>query len=104
MLSKNEKTKFLIYAAVVSLNSAAHAEVKSFTPHFPKFYSSATTRKADNQFYALGEAKFLNGVTVPFYGVTAQNPIEDGLLKDFENARLKAAVLILNSMLNLLNN
>ena len=77
---------------------------KSFTPHFPKFYSSAATRKADNQFYTLGEAKFLNGVTVPFYGVTAQNPMEDGLLKDFENARLKAAVLIFNSMLNMPSN
>lgn len=77
---------------------------KSFTPHFPKFYSSATTRKADNQFYALGEAKFLNGVAVPFYGITAQNPIEDGLLKSFENARLKAVVLILNLMLNMPSN
>jgi len=85
-----KKLIFLIYTAVVSLNSAAHAEVKSFTPHFPKFYSSATTRKADNQFYALGEAKFLNGVTVPFYGVTAQNPIEDGLLKDFEKCTPKS--------------
>lgn len=85
-----KKLNFLIYTAVVSLNSAAHAEVKSFTPHFPKFYSSTATRKADNQFYALGEAKFLNGVTVPFYGVTAQNPIEDGLLKDFEKCTPKS--------------
>ncbi|MCW1259735.1 DUF4850 domain-containing protein, partial [Acinetobacter baumannii] len=50
---------FLLWAILISLNSTAYAEVKSFTPHFPKFYSSATTRKADNQFYALGEAKFL---------------------------------------------
>lgn len=77
---------------------------KNFTPHFPKFYSSAATRKADNQFYALGEAKFLNGVVVPFYGVTAQSPIEDGLLKNFENARLRAVVLILNLMLNMPSN
>ena len=40
----------------------------------------------------------------PFYGVTAQNPIEDGLLKSFENARLKAVVLILNLMLNMPSN
>lgn len=79
-----KKLNFLLWATLVSLNSTAYAEVKSFTPHFPKFYSSATTRKADNQFYALGEAKFLNGVAVPFYGITAQNPIEDGLLKSFE--------------------
>lgn len=69
-----KKLNFLLWSTLVSLNSTAYAEVKSFTPHFPKFYSSAATRKADNQFYALGEAKFLNGVVVPFYGVTAQNP------------------------------
>ena len=47
---------------------------KSFTPHFPKFYSSAATRKADNQFYALGEAKFLNGVVVPFMALRHKAP------------------------------
>ncbi|OUJ92949.1 MULTISPECIES: DUF4850 domain-containing protein [Acinetobacter] len=75
---------------MVSLTSTAYAEVKSFTPLFPKFDSSAATRKADNQFYALGEANFLNGVTVPFYGVTAQNPMEDGLLKNFEKCTPKS--------------
>lgn len=85
-----KKLNFLLWATLVSLNSTAYAEVKSFTPHFPKFYNSAATRKADNQFYALGEAKFLNGVVVPFYGVTAQNPIEDGLLKNFEKCTLKS--------------
>ncbi|HFE9908191.1 TPA: DUF4850 domain-containing protein [Acinetobacter baumannii] len=85
-----KKLIFLLWATLISLNSNAYAEVKSFTPHFPKFYSSAATRKADNQFYALGEAKFLNGVAVPFYGVTAQNPIEDGLLKSFEKCTPKS--------------
>ncbi|MFW1965235.1 DUF4850 domain-containing protein, partial [Acinetobacter baumannii] len=59
-----KKLNFLLCATLVSLNSTAYAEVKSFTPHFPKFYNSAAPRKADNQFYALGEAKFLNGVVV----------------------------------------
>ncbi len=85
-----KKLNFLLWSTLVSLNSTVYAEVKSFTPHFPKFYSSAATRKADNQFYALGEAKFLNGVVVPFYGVTAQNPMEDGLLKDFEKCTPKS--------------
>lgn len=53
-----KKLNFLLFSAFTSLTSSAYAEVKSFTPHFPKFYSSAATRKADNQFYALGEAKF----------------------------------------------
>lgn len=85
-----KKLNSFLWASLVSLNSAAYAEVKSFTPHFPQFSSSAATRKADNQLYALGEAKFLNGVAVPFYGVTAQNPIEDGLLKNFEKCTLKS--------------
>ena len=62
---------------------------KSFTPHFPKFYSSATTRKADNQFYALG-GKIFKRRCSPFYGITAQNPIEDGLLKSFEKCTPKS--------------
>ncbi|MDO7220374.1 DUF4850 domain-containing protein [Acinetobacter nosocomialis] len=85
-----KKLNSFLWASLVSLNSAAYAEVKSFTPHFPQFSSSAATRKADNQFYKLGEANFLNGVAVPFYGVTAQNPIEDGLLKNFEKCTLKS--------------
>ena len=100
-----KKLNFLLFTAFTSLTSPAYAEVKSFTPHFPKFYSSAATRKADNQFYALGEAKFLNGVTVPFYGVTAQSPTENGLLKDFETCTPpKAANLTSNSTLNTPNN
>ncbi len=58
-----KKLNFLLCTVFISLTSTAYAEVKSFTPHFPKFYSSAATRKADNQFYKLGEANFLNGVT-----------------------------------------
>ena len=85
-----KKLNFLLWATLVSLNSTVYAEVKNFTPHFPQFYSSTATRKADNQFYKLGEANFLNGVTVPFYGVTAQNPMEDGLLKNFEKCTPKS--------------
>jgi len=85
-----KKLNSFLWASLVSLNSTVYAEVKNFTPHFPQFYSSAATRKADNQFYKLGEANFLNGVAVPFYGVTAQNPIEDGLLKNFEKCTPKS--------------
>lgn len=85
-----KKLNFLLFTAFTCLPSPAYAEVKSFTPHFPKFYSSAATRKADNQFYPLGEAKFLNGNTVPFYGVTAQSPTENDLLKDFETCTHKS--------------
>ena len=53
-----KKLNFLLWTTLVSLNSTAYAEVKSFTPHFPKFYSSAATRKADNQFYVLERQNF----------------------------------------------
>lgn len=62
-----------------------HAEVKTFQPTLPQFSSTAKQRKADNQIYALGEASFAHDVRIPFYGVTALNPADDGLLKDFKS-------------------
>ena len=85
-----KKLNSFLWASLVSLNSTVYAEVKNFTPHFPQFYSSAATRKADNQFYKLGEANFLNGVAVPFFFFFSQNSIEDGLLKYFEKCTLKS--------------
>lgn len=99
-----KKLNFLLFTAFTCLTSSAYAEVKSFTPHFPKFYSSAATRKADNQFYSLGEAKFLNGVTVPF--MVLQHKVLQRMvyLKTLKPVHLKAAILILNSRLNTPNN
>ncbi|ENX39449.1 DUF4850 domain-containing protein [Acinetobacter sp. NIPH 2100] len=68
----------------------AHAEVRNFTPVFPKFSNTAQERKAINQIYALGEVSFANDVRVPFYGVTALNPADDGLLKDFKSCTAKS--------------
>lgn len=64
----------------------SHADVETFKPSFPKFYNSSAERKANNQLYYLGEAKFQDHVRVPFYGVTAENPADgDGekLIRDF---------------------
>lgn len=69
------------------ITQLSHAKIEDFNPHFPQFHSSVAERKANNQFYHLGEAKFPNGISVPFYGVTAENPADgDGekLLKDFQ--------------------
>jgi len=68
----------------------AHAEVHNFKPIFPKFSNTAQERKAENQIYALGEVSFANDVRVPFYGVTALNPADDGLLKDFKSCTAKS--------------
>ena len=61
-----------------------HANIKIFQPTFPQFSENAVERKKFNQFYSLGEATFSNGIKIPAYGVTVQNPMDDGLLKDSE--------------------
>ena len=71
-------------------SSAIHAEITVFKANFPQFSNSAKERKAENQIYPLGEASFANDVRVPFYGVTALNPVEDGLLKDFKSCSAKS--------------
>ena len=68
----------------------AHAEVDNFKPIFPKFSNTAQQRQAENHIYALGEVSFANDVRVPFYGVTALNPADDGLLKDFKSCTAKS--------------
>ncbi|ENW89949.1 DUF4850 domain-containing protein [Acinetobacter dispersus] len=68
----------------------AHAEIHNFKPIFPKFSNTAQQRQAENQIYALGEVSFANDVRVPFYGVTALNPADDGLLKDFKSCTAKS--------------
>ncbi|MEQ1246889.1 DUF4850 domain-containing protein [Acinetobacter soli] len=79
----------LIIKTILSLSSIlwlplTHAEVSTFKPSFPQFSNTAKQRQAINQIYALGEVSFSNDVRVPFYGVTAPNPVNDGLLKDFK--------------------
>ncbi|MFC3903570.1 protein of unknown function [Acinetobacter marinus] len=83
-----EQTLNPLFASMLALLSpVAHAELAVFEPSTPAFYGTAAERSANNQLYYLGEARFNHGVTVPFYGVTAENPADgDGerLLKDFK--------------------
>lgn len=79
----------LIIKTILSLGSIlwlplTHAEVSTFKPSFPQFSNTAKQRQAMNQIYTLGEVSFSNDVRVPFYGVTAPNPVNDGLLKGFK--------------------
>lgn len=80
---KMKKSGFLS-ATLVFVISISHAEVTTFQPTFPQFSSHAKQRNAENQIYALGEVSFAHDVRVPFYGITALNPGDDGLLKDFK--------------------
>lgn len=85
------KRTILFPMILVSMfSSATHAEITVFKANFPQFSNSAKERKAENQIYPLGEASFANDVRVPFYGVTALNPMEDGLLKDFKSCSAKS--------------
>lgn len=84
----------LIIKTILSLGSIlwlplTHAEVSTFKPSFPQFSNTAIQRQAINQIYALGEVSFSNDVRVPFYGVTAPNPVNDGLLKGFKSCTAK---------------
>ena len=54
----------LLFIATMSLCHAAESEFVS-------------------QWVALGNASFKNGVQLPMYGITVENPIEGGVLKDF---------------------
>ncbi|WP_288383346.1 DUF4850 domain-containing protein [uncultured Acinetobacter sp.] len=85
----------LIIKTILSLGSIlwlplTHAEVSTFKPSFPQFSNTAKQRQAMNQIYALGEVSFSNDVRVPFYGVTAPNPVDDGLLKGFKSCTAKS--------------
>lgn len=73
----------LLFSSI--LPHISHAQnIESFHPSFPKFSQDETQRKQSNQFYPLGQAQFPNQVTVPVYGVTVENPIDDGLLTAFK--------------------
>ncbi len=85
----------LIIKTILSLGSIlwlplTHAEVSTFKPSFPQFLNTAKQRQAMNQIYALGEVSFSNDVRVSFYGVTAPNPVNDGLLKGFKSCTAKS--------------
>ncbi|MCH7295894.1 DUF4850 domain-containing protein [Acinetobacter higginsii] len=85
------KTLISILTILFALSATStHAEVSTFKPIFPKFSNTAQERKAENQIYALGEVSFANDVRVPFYGVTALNPADEGLLKDFKSCTAKS--------------
>ena len=62
---------------------------KNFTPHFPNFIALLQPAKQIINSISLEKQIFKRRCS-PFYGVTAQNPIEDGLLKNFEKCTLKS--------------
>ncbi|MEB3753900.1 DUF4850 domain-containing protein [Acinetobacter sp. MD2(2019)] len=81
--------KYLLVLGCVFAIAPTYAAVSSFNPTFPHFSSSLKQRKQENQTDALGEVAFKNKVTVPFYGITASNPIGDGLVREFKQCTAK---------------
>ncbi|WP_010116000.1 DUF4850 domain-containing protein [Acinetobacter sp. P8-3-8] len=60
-----------------------HAQnIETFKPTFPQFSNTQAQRNKANQLYPIGQATFSNQVKIPAYGVTVENPVEDGLLKN----------------------
>ena len=80
------KKQIIGFSLVLSIfTMTTHAQnIQSFQPTFPKFSNSDVQRKKINQFYPIGQATFSNQVKIPAYGVTVENPVEDGLLKKTE--------------------
>lgn len=65
------------------LSASIHAQQpEMFKAEFPQFWLSTQQRHATNQFFAIGEATFQNNVKVPMYGVTVENPADEGLLRE----------------------
>ncbi|WP_227591424.1 DUF4850 domain-containing protein [Acinetobacter shaoyimingii] len=76
------KMKILLLSLLCLLNTLTFAKVETFNPKFSKFSDNAIQRKKWNQFYSIGYATFNNNVQVPIYGVTVENPYDDGILKE----------------------
>ena len=75
------KFKILLpFIFLLSSSTFSSAEISNFQPKFPQFSTDKKTRNSENQTYFLGNAIFKNNVSIPFYGVTALSPVEDGYI------------------------
>jgi len=80
---KMKKQIFSLILPLAVFTPMTHAQnVETFKPTFPQFSNTQTQRNKSNQLYAIGQATFSNQVKIPAYGVTVENPVEDGLLKN----------------------
>lgn len=72
---------------IVSLSTAALAaegrDDKHYTYTHPLPAKSAAERAKIHKLIPLGQALFKQGVHIPVYGVTIENPMQDGLLDDY---------------------
>lgn len=72
----------------MGLNAASHAEV--YILSVPVLHSHANERAKVHQWVNLGQAEFPAGIRIPAYGISIQNPVEDGLLRSFTPCRATA--------------
>lgn len=77
------KCKTLLLSLVtVLICPVSFAKVETFNPQFYKFSEHTIERKKWNQLYSIGHATFNNNVHVPMYGVSVENPYDEGILKE----------------------
>lgn len=88
--------KQVICSATVVLSfilmSTGFANAEVYTLGAPVLHSSAAERANVHRWVSLGQAQFPAGIRIPVYGITIQNPVEDGLLNTFTPCRAKACV------------
>lgn len=70
---------------IVSMSTAvlANADSSRYTYTHPAPAKTAAERARIHQLIPLGQALFKQGVRISAYGVTIENPMEDGLLRDY---------------------
>lgn len=56
----------------------------------PKLHSTATQRAKTHKVIPIGQASFRQGVVIPVFGISIENPMDDGLLADFQPCTVKS--------------
>lgn len=76
---------------LVQCSTLSHADTDKTRYDFvqPVFYSTAQHRTQVHRVTAIGQASFKRGVVIPAFGVSIENPMQDGLLADFRPCTVK---------------
>ena len=77
---------------LVQCSTLSHADTDKTQYDFvqPIFYSAAQHRTQVHRVTAIGQASFKRGVVIPVFGVSIENPMQDGLLADFQPCTIKS--------------
>jgi hydrogenase/urease accessory protein HupE len=56
---------------------------------FPTLKTTALERAKIHKIKSIGQASFKQGVVIPVFGISIENPMQDGLLSDFQSCTVK---------------